>query len=361
MKNSLRGLIRAAKARKKRKIHSFTRALVDLARLVHGPCHLEGMDCKSVHKDAHFNYLRLSIEESRQAVARATFYIGIVLFVCFLFLGMSLHDPAEGVPPDLMIVFRWMGRFSPVFFLVWLVILYGWFHGDASVWVDHEGQLSAQRERIEGITLGTFVADELRARIASAGKRLFEGGAGLLGWQKRVTDRLSALPATEAVTMPLSGGGHPYHATPGVTGVQSAADQAELLDVASAYRALATRITEAFSEWNALARVLGESVDHRDALERTRGTDFDPTKDVATIDRDIETALDALFTEIASLEAEVLALNARADAALSARVVKSVRQSLAKVRIGGEDPHADVETAALGSPPPEGRQKKNGS
>lgn len=358
MTNRLSRLIRKVEAERRAKIRPFKRPWLNLVRLVTNPC--KGL-LPEYGYCIYTAHTYTSKEEDRKKVARGTLYVGgvglLVFFVTALFVTKIPNDP----DPSLLPAFAWMARYWWVACIGWFVATVSFFQLTAEGWSDHAHDLARARKKHQDVTLGTLLTAELKQQIEAARKCLLEGGAGLLIWQKRVEDRLNSLPATEVATLPPPEGDHPYHTAARLTVVQTAADQADLYAIAGAYRGLNFRIAEIITAYNALAEILGQSIDRRDELGRSKGTDFDPRKDMAHITQEVNGKLDQIFADLKDLQREVSALNGRAEGALSQSVVKSITKAIAGVRIGRDDPAAPAETVDAAAPSgAQAQERQNG-
>lgn len=340
MANRLSRLIRKVEAERRTKINATKRPWLNLVRMCASPCNLHGITCYTTD---HSSY---SKQESRKIVAKRALVLGALELVIFGIVALCVAGPSKHSPLLLHPALVWMWRFSWVFCLVWWASLTGWFYTEAGDWTHHANQLAGERARLQAITLGTLLATELKEQIEAARRCLLEGDAGLLIWQKRVEERLKSLPATEVATLPPPEGDHPYHTAARLTVVQTAADQADLYAIAGAYRGLNFRIAEIITAYNALAEILGQSIDRRDELGRSKGTDFDPRKDMARITQEVNGKLDQIFADLKDLQREVSALNGRAEQALSNSVVKNITKAIAGVRIGHDAPAETADVAA---------------
>lgn len=340
-RNRLKTLLRKVTRERDLKIRATKRPWLNLVRLVCSPCRLEGVTCHEWHTSR-------SVQESRKLVACQTVIIGITELVFFI-LGAFIICERRHQLLDLI----WVLRYGLVFCLVWFVSSLALFHSDyGSSWTNHASELASERARLRAIALGPLLTAELKRQIEAARQRLLEGEAGLSVWQERVADRLGSLPATEIATVPLPGKDRPYQELASVTAVQPAADQADLFQIASKYGELGSRIAETLAAYNALAEILGQSIDQRDRLTLHKGaTSFDPRPAMATIDREVNEKLDALFAELATLQGLVSTLNGQAENALSASAVKAVSKSIAGVRIVYDDSNERAEVAVSGTIP----------
>lgn len=341
-RNRLKTLLREVTRERDLKIRANKRPWLNLVRLCTCPRRLEGVTC-------HRRHTSYSVQESRKLVALETGIIGGVELACSILCAFIEISQRNHPLPDLI----WVLGFGLLFCLAWFVSSLSWFHFNyGSNWTNHATALASERARLRAIALGPLLTAELKRQIKAARQRLLEGEAGLSVWQKRVADRLGSLPTTEIATVPLLGKDRPYQELASVTVVQPAADQADLFQIASTYHELGFRIAETIAAYSALAEILGQSIDQRDGLTLHKGaTSFDPRPAMATIDREVNEKLDALFAELATLQGLVSTLNGQAENALSVSAVKAVSKSIAGVRIVYDDSNERAEVAVSGTIP----------